>query len=277
MVQSSARAPAGPAASERRAQRSRCCRGGAGGEPGGGHGGSQQPPDPVLQPLELRQVGRPPAGWARGALCVALRGRPPLRPPRREEQSSRGARPPALRPPAAPGPSSVRLVGAGSGGYAKPEQSEGVLTPTGQSRRRRAPGPTSCLPTSHPASIPARLPCGVHPRRNRTRERGGAAGRAAPRGGARRGPGAVGEDCRPAGAPQLAAGDLRVAAGWAERKGGPGRAVSGRPQCCQAPRPPRGHPERLRAWAAGSRAPHAPVLPGRIILPGEMRKMRTTE
>ena len=255
MVQSSARAPAGPAASERRAQRSRCRRGGAGAEPGGGDGGSQQPPDPVLQPLELRQVGRPPAGWARRALRVALRGRPPLRPPRREEQSSRGARPPALRPPAAPGPSSVRLVGAGSGGYAKPERSEGVLTPAGQSRRRRAPGPTSCLPTSHPAPIPARLPCGVHPRRNRTRERGGAPGRAAPRGGARRGPGAVGEDCRPAGAPQLAAGDLRVATGWAEPKGGPGRAVGAPAVLPGAPPAPRAPGEAAGVGGRESRSP----------------------
>lgn len=44
-----------------------------------------------------------------------------------------------------------------------------------------------------------------------------------------------------------------------------------------APCPPRGDAESLPAWAVGSRAAQALLLEEGIILPGEMRKIRTTE
>lgn len=64
-----------------------------------------------------------------------------------------------------------------------------------------------------------------------------------------------------------------TAQGWVSGR----RSSSGLWRGCQAPRSPRGDGERLPAWAAWSRAPHALVLEEGIILPGKMRKIRTVK
>lgn len=53
------------------------------------------------------------------------------------------------------------------------------------------------------------------------------------------------------------------------------RGAGAAPSCCQAQRPPRGDGERLPAWEVWSCAPHALVLEEGVILPGEMKKIRT--
>lgn len=150
MVQSSARAPARPAASERRTQRSRCRRPGA--ELGGGDGGSQQPPDLVLQPLELRQVGRPPGEWA------------PHRPPR----GCVGA-----------------LPRAHPGGRSGAVREQTLRSPGGGNPEQRISEAGTGEPP--PTPIPAPLPCSGSPRA--ATARGSVEGRPGPpRIGARRVP-----------------------------------------------------------------------------------------
>lgn len=236
MVQSSARAPARPAASERRAQRSRCRRRGSRSRAGRRRWRESAATGPC-----------PTAAGATTGRAAACRVGSPLR----SAWPCVGA-----LPGAHPGERS----GAGS------EQTPGRPVVGTPSRRYPKPGRASCPPSPSQSRCPAE----ARPqRRNSSRERGGAAGPSAqwgeggpPRCGERRRspPGPAG--CRP---PARRSG--RAAGG----------RLSGRAPGCQAPCPPRGDPERLPAWAAGRRAPHALVLQGAIILPGEMRKMRTRE
>lgn len=139
--------------------------------------------------------------------------------------------------------------------YPKLERSQGVLTLTGQSCRRGAPdhwdGELPPTPTPPPPAAPRRR-WALEPRE---RAQGGCGAS-----GARRG------------SPLLQARyclAVLCPAGPGRQRVGPGQS---------APCRPRGVGERLPAWAVWSRAAHALVLEeGIIILPGEMRKIRTTD